>query len=71
MSHNTHTHTHAHREKKKEHMVPTIYVSPMLRLLERGNGQMWLKGHWDQQMTTIMSGLLRSTTNTQLAKIQD
>ena len=39
------------------------------QVLERGNGQMWLRGHWDQQMTPIMSGLLRSTTNTRIAKI--
>ena len=37
-------------------------------MLERGNGQTWLRGHRDQQMTPIMSGLLRSTTNTRIAK---
>ena len=37
-------------------------------VLERGNGQTWLRGHRDQQMTPIMSGLLRSTTNTRIAK---
>ena len=40
----------------------------ILAVLERGNGQTWLRGHRDQQMTPIMSGLLRSTTNTRIAK---
>ena len=47
-----------------------LKIDPLSFVLERGNGQTWLKGHWDQQMTTIMSGLLRSTANTRLAKIQ-
>ena len=51
-----------------EILLAWSHTSPML---ERGEGQTWSQGHCDQQVTTIMSGLLRFTTNTRLARIQD